>query len=195
MGDDSQRDVTRLLIGGANGAQRAAAGLTPPVYAALHRRAAAYLRRERPGLTLQATALVHETYLRLIDQNSVHWRNRLHFFALSAKVMRRILVDHARGHLTAKRGGGMKRIELEGSAELSAEKPEHLIVLDEALSHLRHENLQLSQIVELRFFGGFKNEEIAELLDISVPTITRRWRLAKAWLYRRLTAEYPGHGQ
>ncbi len=191
MGDSGQ-DVTRLLIDWSNGDTSAADDLMPLVYDELRRRAKSYLRRERPGLTLQATALVHETYLRLIDQNSVHWRNRLHFFALAAKLMRRVLVDHARGHLAAKRGGRLERIELEGSGELAIEKPEHLIALDEALTRLRQENEQLSRIVELRFFGGCRNEEIAELLEISIPTITRRWRLAKAWLYHHLTEEGSG---
>ena len=186
--NQSPADVTQLLVDWTNGDRLAADRLLPLVYDELRRRAAAYFQRERPDQTLQATALVHETYLRLIDQRSVSYRNRLHFFALAAKLMRRILVDHARSHLSAKRGGDVQKLALDPDLEVSADRPEHLVALDDALDDLQKTRPELGRIVELRFFGGFKNEEIAELLEISIPTITRRWQLAKAWLYRRLTA-------
>ena len=187
--DEPSPDVTRLLVDWSNGDQQAADALMPLVYDELHRRAAGYLRRERPDQTLQSTALVHEVYLRLIDQNRVRWRSRLHFFALAAKLMRRILVDAARGHLAAKRGGGLQRVDLDDESDVPVQSPEQVVAIDEALVDLKKANPELHRIVELRFFGGFKNEEIAELLDISIPTITRRWRLAKAWLYRHMTGD------
>ncbi len=182
-------EVTRLLVDWSGGDEDAAGALMPLVYEELRRRAAAYLSRERQDLTQQATALVHETYLRLIDQRRVHYRNRLHFFALAAKLMRRILVDHARGHLRAKRGGGVEKVVIDDEFDLCMEEPAHLVVLGEALDALEASSPELARVVELRFFGGFKNEEIAELAGISIPTITRRWRLAKTWLYRRLRDE------
>lgn len=192
MSGDSSSDVTQLLLDWSNGDEDAADELMPLVYGELRRRAAGYLRRERPGQVLQATALVHETYLRLIDQRSVAWRNRLHFFALAAKMMRRILVDNARRQLSGKGGGGLMRVTLAEGPEFAAQQPSHLVALDEALTGLRDANPDLARIVELRFFGGFKNDEISDLLEISVPTITRRWRLAKAWLLQRMSEDGAG---
>ena len=195
MSADSSSDVTRLLLDWSDGDGNAAEELMPLVYDELRRRAASYFRRERPGQVLQATALVHETYLRLIDQRSVAWRNRLHFFALAAKMMRRILVDDARSRLSGKRGGDLMRVTLADGPEFAAEQPAHLLALDDALTGLRQANPDLARIVELRFFGGFKNEEISELLGVSIPTITRRWRLAKAWLLRRMSEGAGGPGE
>ena len=195
MSGASPSDVTQLLLDWSNGDEGAAEAILPLVYGELRRRAAGYLGREKPGQVLQATALVHETYLRLVDQRSVQWRNRLHFFALSAKLMRRILVDNARRQLSNKRGGDLMRVTLADGPEFAAESPPELVALDEALTDLREVNPELARIVELRFFGGFKNEEIAELLEISVATITRRWLLAKAWLLQRMSADGDGYAE
>ncbi len=181
-------DVTALLVDWSNGDRQAVEKLMPVVYAELHRLAARYLRRERSDHTLQTTALVHEAYLRLIDQQRVEWRNSLHFFALAASMMRRILVDHARRHRYAKRGGGAQKISLDLAPEVPTDRPRDLIALDDALAALAEMDPELAQIVELRFFGGFENAEVAAHLGISVPTVVRRWRLAKAWLYRYMAA-------
>ena len=179
-------DVTQLLVEWSNGDQEAEAKLMPLVYEELRKLAARYLRRERSDHTLQTTALVHEAYLRLVDQRRVEWRNSLHFFALAASMMRRILVDHARSHRYAKRGGGARTLSLDEIPEVSSERAQHLVSVDDALNSLSKIDPQLSKIVELRFFGGFENSEVGELLGISVPTVVRRWRMAKAWLYRYL---------
>ena len=179
-------DVTQLLIDWTDGDESAAEALMPLIYDELKRRASRRLRHESSGRALETTELVHETYLRLVDQNSVRWRNRLHFFALAARMMRRILVDHARRRQASKRGAQAEKITFV-DGELSIAQPAHLVAVDEALDNLRREEPEAARIVELRFFGGLTNEEIAELLGISVPTITRRWRLARVWLYRHLT--------
>ena len=191
MARDSAGDVTGLLVDWSNGDEQALDRLMPLVYDELRRLASRYLRRERPDHTLQTTALVHEAYLRLVDQRRVRWRNSLHFVALSAQIMRRILIDHARSHRYAKRGGKSRKVSLEEAPEVSAEQAPDLLEVDEALTKLTAVDAQLGRIVELRFFGGLKSEEIAEVLGISVPTVTRRWRLAKAWLYRHLAGEVP----
>ncbi len=186
MASQTAGDVTQLLVEWSNGVEEAEAKLIPLVYEELRRLAARYLRRERSDHTLQTTALVHEAYLRLVDQRRVEWRNSLHFYALAASMMRRILVDHARGRQVAKRGGGAPKLSLEDVPELSSERARHLTAVDEALTSLAEIDPELSKIVELRFFGGFGNSEVAELLGVSVPTVVRRWRLAKAWLFRYL---------
>ena len=180
-------DVTALLVDWSNGNEDAAAELMPAVYGELHRLAARYLRRERSGHTLQTTALVHEAYLRLVDQSRVEWKNSLHFYGLAASMMRRILVDHAREHGTDKRGGQVHKVSLDQVPEVSLERASEVIAVDEALAALNEIDPQMAKIVELRFFGGFGNNEVAEFLNISVPTVVRRWRTAKAWLYRHLT--------
>ena len=180
-------DVTRLLVDWSNGDEQALERLMPLVYDDLHRRAARYLQGERVDHTLQATALVHEAYLRLVDQRRVQWRNTLHFVALAAQMMRRVLTDHARGHRSAKRGGESSKISLEGAPELPAPVQPDVLVVDEALTRLAEFDPGLAQVVELRFFGGMTIEEVAEYLGVSVPTVVRRWRSAKAQLYRDIT--------
>ncbi len=189
MNTNPSGDVTQLLRDWSNGDSKAGEVLLPLVYGELRQRASSYLRRERSHQMLQATDLVHEVYLRLVDQEGVHWRDRLHFFALAATTMRRILVDHARARLAGKRGGDQFKVSLLEGLDFVAEEPAHLLALDDALTSLRDDNPQFARIVELRFFGGFNNHEIAELLEVSMSTITRRWRLARAWLFRRLSEE------
>jgi RNA polymerase sigma factor (TIGR02999 family) len=181
----STPDVTQLLLKWGNGDREALENLLPLVYRELHQLASRYLRRERSDHTLQATALVHEAYLKLIDQREVRWQNRAHFFGVAAQAMRRILVDHARGHMAAKRGSGGVKLSLEDNeaAIVSAEKAEEMVALDEALTRLAEIDPQKSRIVELRFFGGLSIEETAEVLGIGTATVIRQWRVARAWLY------------
>ncbi|MEE8278523.1 MAG: sigma-70 family RNA polymerase sigma factor [Thermoanaerobaculia bacterium] len=186
MAAQTAGEVTQLLVDWSNGDREAEAKLMPVVYDELRKLAARYLKHERSDHTLQTTALVHEAYLRLVDQRRVEWRNSLHFYALAASMMRRILVDHARSHRYAKRGGGARKLSLDEVSELSSERAQHLVAVDDALSSLAEIDPELSKIVELRFFGGLENSEVAELLGVSVPTVVRRWRTAKAWLYRYL---------
>jgi RNA polymerase sigma factor (TIGR02999 family) len=147
------------------------------------------MKRERSGHTLQTTAVVHEAYLRLIDQKHAHWQNRAHFFAIAAQMMRRILITHAQSHAYAKRGGGALKVSLDEAAVLSQERAGELIALDEALTGLAAIDPRRSQVVELRFFGGLSNEEIAEVLKVSPNTVIRDWNVAKAWLYREMNKE------
>jgi RNA polymerase sigma factor (TIGR02999 family) len=184
----SQEEVTRLLIAWSNGDQAALDSLFPLVYDELRRLASGYMRRERPDHTLQTTALVHEAYLRLVGQPDLSLKNRTHFFAIAARVMRRILIDHARTQQYAKRGGGALRLSLDEAALLSDERAAELVALDEALSELAKIDERQSRIVELRFFGGLTLAETAEVLKISSDTVTRDWNLAKAWLYRQVNA-------
>ena len=183
------RDVTALLESWRGGDDDALAALMPKIQDELHRLARGYLSRERQDHTLQATALVNEAYLRMVDQRRVHWRGKLHFVALSAQMMRRILVDHARGKHMAKRGGGVAPVRVEDMDRFVAEAPERITEVDDALRDLAVHDAELARLVELRFFGGMSGEEIAEYLQVSVPTVTRRWRLARAWLHRRLSQE------
>jgi RNA polymerase sigma-70 factor, ECF subfamily len=158
--------------------------LLPLVYGELRRLAAGYLRRERAGHTLQPTALVHEAYLRMIDQTQVHWQNRAHFFGVAAQMMRRILVDHARAHEAEKRGGEFQKLSLDENLDASGgERDVNLVALDDALNRLAEMDPQKSKIVELRFFGGLSIEETAEVLGIGTATVIRQWRMARAWLY------------
>jgi RNA polymerase sigma factor (TIGR02999 family) len=176
-----------LLQAWSNGDLEAREKLMPRVYEELRGRAASYLRRERSDHSLQPTALVHETYLRLVEQRRVVWQNRAHFFGVAAQMMRRILVDYARGRERVKRFGGALRIELDD--RIGAEQPRdcELLVIDQALTELTAIDSRQGQIVELRYFGGLTDEEIAEALGISRSTVTREWRIAKGWLYRRIT--------
>jgi RNA polymerase sigma-70 factor, ECF subfamily len=185
----SMLEITQLLLAWSNGDQRAFEILSPLVAQELHRLAKRYMNRERPGHTLQTTALVNEAYLRLIDVRQVKWQNRAHFFALSAQVMRRILVDFARSHLSDKRGGHVSRVVLDEKIVVSSEPEPGLIALDEALKVLESLDRRQSQVVELRFFGGLSLEETAEVLSVSVGTVRRDWTLARAWLRRELTCE------
>jgi RNA polymerase sigma factor (TIGR02999 family) len=181
-------DVSALLRAWSNGDQHALEVLTPIVYEELHRLARRYIRRERSGHSLQATALVNEAYLRLTDYNRMQWQDRAHFFAVSAQVMRRILVDHARRH-NNKRGRGLQRVPLEdvGLVVLAEDSETDLVALDEALIGLTRLDPRKAQIVEMRFFGGLTLEEIGEVLKVSTGTIKRDWRAAKAWLYQELS--------
>lgn len=179
--------MTRLLQDWSKGDQAALANLMPLVYNELRHLASRYLRRERAGHTLQTTALVHEAYLRLIDQNQVTWQNRAHFFGVAAQMMRRILVDHAREQHAEKRGGGAPRLSLDEAIGLAGERGVNLIALDDALSALAAIDPQQSRIVELRFFGGLTVEETAEVLGVSPATVKREWSMAKAWLHREIS--------
>ena len=183
---ENSGDLTQLLVEWSAGDEAAFDQLMPAVYDELHRLAARHLRRERGDHTLQTTALVHEAYIRMIDQNRVQWQNSLQFFGLAAQMMRRILVDHARKKHYEKRGGKAPRVSLDQAPEVSSEQAADVVAVDEALSSLAELDPQLARIVELRYFGGFKSSEIGELLGISVPTVTRKFSLAKAWLYRYL---------
>jgi RNA polymerase sigma factor (TIGR02999 family) len=182
-------EVTQLLIDCSKGSQDAFKQLFPLVYEELRRLAHRYMTQERPGHTLQTTAVVHEAYLRLIDQKHVQWQNRAHFFAIASQMMRRILITHAQSHAYAKRGGGALKVSLDEAAVLSQERASDLIALDEALKALTAIDPRRSQVVELRFFGGLDNEEIAEVLKISPNTVTRDWNVAKAWLHREMSKE------
>ena len=182
----AQEDVTSLLLASSNGDQEALNRLLPLVYDELRRQADRYLHRERSDHTLQATALVHEAYLRLIDQK-VSWANRAHFFGVAAEMMRRILIDHARSRQAAKRGSGGIKISLDDVLDLSDERAADLIALDDALKALADFDPQKARVVELRFFGGLSIEETAAVLGVGTATITRQWRLAKAWLYHELS--------
>lgn len=182
----SPNEVTRLLLNWSNGDRAALDKLVPLVYDELRRLAHHYMLQERAGHTLQTTALVNEAYVRLIDQNSVHWQGRAHFFAIAAKMMRRILVDYARSRRYAKRGGDARQVSFDEAAIVSREKGAELMAVDEALDDLTKHDVRKGQIVELRFFGGLNIEETAEVMEISPTTVQREWRSAKAWLYQAI---------
>jgi RNA polymerase sigma-70 factor, ECF subfamily len=182
---ENSSEVTRLLLALREGKREAVDDLIPLVYAELRRLAAHYLKKERAGHTLQPTALVHEAFLRLVDAD-VQWENRGHFFALAAQLMRRILVDYARERLAEKRGGGEAKVSLDEAFVFACEKPSELIALDEALKNLAKVDPRRSQVVELRFFGGLSNEEIADVLGVHKNTVLRDWNLARAWLKTQL---------
>jgi RNA polymerase sigma factor (TIGR02999 family) len=182
----SSHEVTQLLRAWGNGDERALARLAPLVEAELHRLAESFLRRERPGHTLQTTALVNEAYLRLIDDNAVEWQNRAHFFGIAAQLMRRILVDHARRRQKLKRGGGALRVSLAETEAFAQGPSADIIALDDAMMSLSEFDPRKSQIVELKFFGGLQEEAIAEVLKVSLRTVQREWSLARAWLYQEL---------
>ncbi len=178
---DETREVTRLLQDLKEGRGEAVDQLIPLVYAELRRLAAHYLKSERDGHTLQPTALVHEAFLKLVEQKT-NWQNRGHFFAMAANLMRRILVDYARSYQAEKRGGVAEKISLDDVFVFVKEKPAQILALDEALEELSKIDKRRSQVVELRFFGGLSNEEIAEVLKVHVNTVVRDWSLARAWL-------------
>ena len=186
MTEAQTHDLTQLLIDWSNGDQTALDKLVPVVEQELRRLAHHYMRRERAGHTLQTTALVNEAFVRLVNRKGVHWQNRAHFFGIAAQLMRTILVDHARSHASAKRGGGVDKLELNEAVVISQDKASEVIALDEALKQLELIDPQQSRIVELRFFGGLTVEEAAEVLHVSPATIKREWSTAKAWLYREL---------
>jgi RNA polymerase sigma-70 factor, ECF subfamily len=183
-----QHEITQLLAQWREGNQSALDDLYPLVYDELHRLARRYMSRERKGHTLQTTALINEAYVRLVDQKNVPWANRSHFFAISAQIMRRILIDHARRNQYAKRGGGARQVSLDEAATVvMPDQSGELLRLDEALKSLAEMDPRRSQVVELRYFGGLNNEEIAGVLHISENTVTRDWNMARAWLYQQLT--------
>lgn len=181
--------ATRLLFDLSKGNREAAAHLMPLVYDELRRLARGYLQRERPDHTLQATGLVHEAYLRLIDQRTITWQNRAHFLGVAAQVMRRILVDHARYLRAGKRGGGWNKVEFDEALAPAVARDLDVIALDDALRDLLKLNPRHSQIVELRFFGGLTIDEIAETLETSTRTVQREWRMARAWLRQQIFPE------
>jgi RNA polymerase sigma-70 factor (ECF subfamily) len=178
-------EVTKFLRAWGDGDRDALDKLTPVVYDELHRLARRYMRGERPGHSLQTSALVNEAYMRLVDYKGMQWQNRAHFFAVSAQLMRRILVDHARRH-NLKRGGGVQHVSLDDTAIVGGERAADLVALDDALNLLGTLDPRKVQVVEMRFFGGLSVEETAEVLKVSAVTVMRDWSTAKAWLYREL---------
>lgn len=190
MSKQSPSEITQMLIELTDGNQEVVNRILPHIYDELRRLAGSYLRRERSDHTLQPTALVHEAYMKLIDQRQVKWQNRAHFFGIAAQVMRRILMDHARKHIAEKRGGDAEKLPLEEEILIvSHERSAELVALDDALHGLAEMDEQKARIVELRYFGGLSIEETAEVMGVSVPTINRQWRTAKAWLYSQITGE------
>ncbi len=186
---DSRNNLTPLLLAWDQGEQQAPEELMQAVYGELRRIASRYLRGERPGHTLQPTALVNEAYLRLINISAVAWQDRAHFYGLAAQMMRRILIDHARHKRYAKRGGDQVRVPMEEAERLCDGRPGELVALDEALTELAKIDPRKARLVELRYFGGLKFKEIARMLECSVSTINREWRGAKAWLFLRLNPD------
>jgi RNA polymerase sigma-70 factor, ECF subfamily len=186
-----EADVSKLLQAWSEGDKGALDTLAPIVYNELHRLAQHFLKGERTGHSLQTTALVNEAYLRLVDYKRMRWENRAHFFAVSAQLMRRILVDHARRH-NLKRGAGFEHVSLDDSAIVGGEQDETLVVLDDALQELARMDLRKAQVVELRFFGGLSVEETAEVLKVSAITVMRDWSTARAWLHREMSGGAPG---
>ena len=187
MSAHSPKDITQLLVDWSEGNKEALDKLVPLVYEELRRLARHYMRREHEGHTLQTSALVNEAYLKLIDQKDVRWRNRAHFFAISAQLMRRILIDHARRHHYQKRGGGAYKLSLDEAALGVEDRASELVALDDALKELAKFDPRKSQIVEMRFFGGMGAEEVAEALGCSLRTVEREWRKSKAWLRRAVS--------
>src|SRR5438128_2253058 len=185
-GEPAVGDVSELLHAWTEGDQSALERLTPLVYSELHRLARRYMRGERPGHSLQTTALVNEAYMRLVDYERMQWQDRAHFFAVSAQLMRRILVEHARRH-NLKRGGGVQHVSLEEAAVVGGDEDVDLLALDDAMNGLARIDPRKVQVVEMRFFGGLSVEETAEVLKVSTVTVKRDWRAARAWLYRELT--------
>ena len=180
-------NVTGLLQQWRGGDEAALQQLIPLVQEELHRIAARCMRGERAGHSLQATALVNEAYVRLVDAQQVNWQDRTHFLAIAARLMRRVLVDHARARLYEKRGGGAKKVTLVEGLGGSDERPYDLVALDEALETLGKINARRSRVVEMRFFGGLTVEETAQVLGVSTDTVSRDWKLARAWLFRELS--------
>ncbi|HEY0429457.1 MAG TPA: sigma-70 family RNA polymerase sigma factor [Pyrinomonadaceae bacterium] len=187
MPQKSDKNFTQILKDAQAGNRQSLDDFLPLVYEELRRIAAHKLGSERKNHTLQATALVHEAYLRLIEQHSVNWQNRAHFFAIASEMMRRILVNHAESHNAKKRGDGKTMISLDDAGDLAAESEVDLIFLDRALKELAEFDPDAAKIVELKFFGGLTNEEAAEVLGVSDSTVKREWRMARAWLTTKLT--------
>src|SRR5262245_11021982 len=188
--DSAPGKVTQLLLAWGDGDSTALDRLIPFVYQELHRLASRHLRRERPAHTLQTTALVHEAYLRLVDQKRAQWQNRVQFYAVAAEAMRRVLVDYARRRKYAKRGRGIPAVSLDEAAAVTKERAEEGVALDDALKSLAKIDARKSQIVELRYFGALRLEETAEALGVAPGPVKRDWTLAKAWLRREMSAEH-----
>ena len=184
----SSAEITRLLQAWGGGDPAALENLAPLVYAELRRMARRFMRRENPGNTLQPTALVNEAYLRLVDIAQVRWQDRVHFFAVAAQMMRRILVDGARARATGKRGGGGIDLNLDESIDAMPDRPHQLVALDEALDALARLDPRKAKVIEMRFFGGLTVEETAEVLKVSPETVMRDWKMARAWLTRELAS-------
>lgn len=189
MSDELQHDVTRILHEWTDGDERAPERLMPFVYDELRRLARSFLARERAAHTLQPTALVHEAYVRLVDQRSVNWQNRAHFYGIAASMMRRVLIDHARAHATEKRGGAAVHLSLDDVQVPIEQRAASLVELNEALEKLAEFDERKCKIVEMRFFGGLKDEEIAEFLGVTTRTVLRDWKKARLWLYRELSLD------
>jgi RNA polymerase sigma factor (TIGR02999 family) len=189
MSQPSPHEISELLVAWGGGDESALDRLMPLVYDELRRLAHRYMSRERPGHTLQTTALVNEAYLRLVNWREARWQNRAHFFAVAAQMMRRILVDFARDRQYLKRGGGALRVSLDKAASFTKSRSEDLVALDEALAALAEVDRRKGQVVEMRFFGGLSVKEVAEVLKVSKETVMRDWRLAKVWLLRELGRE------
>ncbi len=185
--DDQTSETTQLLRAWADGDHTALDRLTPRVYRTLRRIAGRQLQDERPGQTLQATALVHEAYLELIDIKNVDWKHRAHFFAVSAQIMRHILLDRARRRMRAKRGGNAERVNLDELPDLGATRAQELIALEDALNALTSVDARKARVVELRFFGGLSVEETAAVLAISPETVMRDWKFSRSWLHAELS--------
>ncbi|HEX8251078.1 MAG TPA: sigma-70 family RNA polymerase sigma factor [Pyrinomonadaceae bacterium] len=187
MSKQLQHEVTRILREWSDGDAQAPARLMPFVYDELRRQARNYLARERGSHTLQPTALVHEAYLRLVDQTRISWQNRAHFYGVASSMMRRVLVDHARAHTRDKRGGAAVRLSIEDVQVPLEQRAADLVALDEALQELEKFDARKCRIVEMRFFGGLSDEEIAGVLGVSTRTVLRDWKTARLWLYRELS--------
>src|SRR6476620_9645221 len=183
----ASNDVTQLLVAWGNGDQAARDQLMPLVYAELHRLAHRHIKKERPGHTLQTSALVNEAFVRLVDQRDVHWQSRAHFFGIAAQMMRRILVDYARKRRFAKRGGNQLQVSLNEELVAANQRSAEVVLLDDALTQLAEIDERKSKVVELKFFGGLSIEETAEALGVSPGTVMRDWTLAKAWLRRAMS--------
>ena len=181
------KEITQLLLSWSKGDQAAFDQLIPLVYPELRKLARRYMGRETPEHTLQTSALINEAYLRLVDQQAVEWQDRAHFFAVSARVMRHILIDHARSHRYTKRGGGAQHLQLDDAEAVGYERAVELVALDDALTRLAKLDERKSKIVELRFFGGLSVEETAEVIKVAPVTVMREWRIAKAWLHKEIS--------
>jgi RNA polymerase sigma factor (TIGR02999 family) len=181
-------EISLLLANWSQGDERAVEKLMPLVYAELRQMARGYLRRQPPGHTFQTTALIHEAYLKIAKNEDQEWQNRAHFFGVAAKAMRHILVDYARSKQSEKRGRGFERVELVDADGANGPRPERLVALDDALRSLAELDERKGRVVELRFFGGLTNEEIADVLDVSTETVKRDWRFARNWLLRELAS-------
>lgn len=189
MSVETRHEVTQILHDWSGGDRAAPERLMPFVYDELRRLARSFLARERGGHTLQPTALVHEAYVRLVDQTRVNWQNRAHFYGIASSMMRRVLIDHARARVTDKRGGTAVRLSLDDVQVSAEERAASFVALDEALVRLARMDERKSRVVEMRFFGGMTDEEIAEVLGVTTRTVLRDWKKARLWLYRELSPD------